>query len=115
MLFAQAQDAQVHISAEPAPLTVYLHGGGWVVGGLESHDKVCRRLANLSGCAVLAVDYRLAPEHPMPTGAEDVIAVLRWLVGETRALNIDPRRIAIAGDSAECRRQSVGGGLPGAA
>jgi len=97
----------LHMSTEPAPLTVYLHGGGWVVGGLESHDKVCRRLAHLSGCAVLAVDYRLAPEHPMPTGAEDVIAVLRWLVGETRALNIDPQRIAIAGDSAGASLSAV--------
>lgn len=91
----------------PAPLVVYLHGGGWVVGSLDSHDKVCRRLAHFSGCAVLAVDYRLAPEYPMPTGAEDVIAVLRWLAGAASALNIDPRRIAIAGDSAGASLSAV--------
>ncbi|MGY8817820.1 MAG: alpha/beta hydrolase [Pseudomonadales bacterium] len=91
----------------PAPLVVYLHGGGWVVGGLDSHDKVCRRLAHLSGCAVLAVDYRLAPEHSMPTGAYDVIAVLHWLVRAATLLNIDPQRIAIAGDSAGASLSAV--------
>ena len=91
----------------PAPLVVYLHGGGWVAGSLDSHDKVCRRLAHFSGCAVLAVDYRLAPEHPMPTGAEDVIAVLRWVVDAAGGLDIDPQRIAIAGDSAGASLSAV--------
>ena len=63
----------------PAPLVVYLHGGGWTIGSLDSHDRVCRRLAAGSGAAVLAVDYRLAPEHPWPASVDDTVAALRWV------------------------------------
>ena len=63
----------------PAPLVVYLHGGGWTIGSLESHDRMCRRLADGSGAAVLAIDYRLAPEHPWPASVDDTVAALRWV------------------------------------
>jgi acetyl esterase len=81
-------------------LLVYLHGGGWVIGDLDSHDNVCRALANGSGHAVLSVDYRLAPEHPFPAGLEDSLVALRWAAGHADELGIDPARIAIGGDSA---------------
>ena len=81
-------------------LLVYLHGGGWVIGDLDSHDNVCRALANGSGHAVLSVDYRLAPEHPFPAGLEDSLVALRWAAGHADELGIDPQRIAIGGDSA---------------
>jgi acetyl esterase/lipase len=84
----------------PAPLLVYLHGGGWVAGGLRTHDGVCRRLAEASACLVLAVDYRLAPEHPFPAGLEDARASLRWAFDEADKLGADPARIGLAGDSA---------------
>lgn len=61
------------------PLVVYLHGGGWTIGNLESHDRMCRRLADGSGAAVLAIDYRLAPEHPWPASVDDTVAALRWV------------------------------------
>lgn len=81
-------------------LLVYYHGGGWVIGGLESHDNVCRSLAVKSGHAVLAVDYRLAPEHPFPAAAEDALCALRWAHENAAELGIDPDRIAVGGDSA---------------
>ncbi len=73
------------------PALLFLHGGGWVVGDLESHDGVCRRLANLGGCWVLAVDYRLAPEHPFPAAVEDSAAALRWLAAEASARSASTR------------------------
>ena len=81
-------------------LLVYYHGGGWVIGGLDSHDAVCRSLANKSGAAVLSVDYRLAPEHPFPAAAEDALCALRWASENAAELGIDPERIAVGGDSA---------------
>jgi acetyl esterase len=68
---------------EPCPLVVYLHGGGWTVGDLESHDSTCRRLAVAAGCAVLAVDYRRAPEHPWPAAVDDAVTALRWALSDT--------------------------------
>lgn len=82
------------------PLLLYLHGGGFVIGGLETHDSLCRQLALRSGGAVLALDYRLAPEHPFPAAVDDGWAALEWLVGEGRSLGLDPSRLAIGGDSA---------------
>ena len=87
-------------AAAVLPCLLYMHGGGWVFGDLDSHDGVCRRLANDAQCCVIAVDYRLAPEHPYPAAVEDCAAALAWVAGEAAALRIDPRRIALAGDSA---------------
>jgi acetyl esterase len=84
----------------PGPLVVYYHGGGWVVGSLASHDATCRYLASEAGIPVLAVDYRLAPEHRFPAAMEDALAALRWAAAEHALLGVDPARIAVAGDSA---------------
>ena len=81
-------------------LLVYFHGGGWVLGGLDSHDDVCRRLAHALGHAVLSVDYRLAPEHPFPAPVTDSLNALRWAHTNADELGIDPTRIAVGGDSA---------------
>jgi len=81
-------------------LLVYYHGGGWVIGGLDSHDAVCRSLANKSGAAVLSVDYRLAPEHRFPAAAEDALCALRWASENADELGVDANRIAVGGDSA---------------
>ncbi|WP_417487455.1 alpha/beta hydrolase [Maricaulis sp.] len=87
------------------PCTFFMHGGGYVIGDLESHDRLCRRLAAHSGARVLAVDYRLAPEHPWPAGVEDCLAAFDWLTeGGAAEIGALPDRIAVAGDSA-------GGGL----
>jgi acetyl esterase/lipase len=86
--------------AHPAPLVVYYHGGGWVVGSLASHDATCRFLAWEARVPVLAVDYRLAPEHRFPAALEDALAALRWAAAEHAVLGVDPARIAVAGDSA---------------
>ena len=80
------------------PCILYLHGGGWVVGDLDSHDFICTELAETLGVLVVAVDYRLAPEHPFPAGFEDCLAVWRHLTDLPFA--IDPRRRAVTGDSA---------------
>jgi len=84
----------------PIPLVVYLHGGGWTIGSLESHDRVCRRLADGSGAAVLAIDYRLAPEHPWPASVDDTVTVLRWVAAGPAGLGEAPTAVAMAGDSA---------------
>ncbi len=82
------------------PVVSYFHGGGWCVGDIDSYDVLCRQLANLSGCAVLSVDYRLAPEHPFPAAVIDTLLTFDWLVEHGNLLNVDPDRIALAGDSA---------------
>ena len=84
----------------PAPLLIYYHGGGWVIGDLESHDDVCRKLASQARCDVIAVDYRLAPEHPAPAAVDDCIAATKWIFANAKSLGIDPTRVAIGGDSA---------------
>lgn len=81
-------------------LLVYYHGGGWVIGSLDTHDDVCRKLANAMGHAVLSVDYRLAPEHPFPTPVDDCAHALRWAHTHGQELGIDPQRLAVGGDSA---------------
>lgn len=80
-------------------LVLYFHGGGFVMGGLESHDGVCRMLADFGGMAVCAVDYRLAPEHPFPAAVEDCVTAYEWVRSE-QGLGIAPEKLAIAGDSA---------------
>lgn len=82
------------------PLLVYFHGGGWVIGDLDTHDVLCRSLAAGAGCAVLSVDYRLAPEHPFPAAVDDCLAALRCAVNQADTLGIDPARVAVGGDSA---------------
>lgn len=80
-------------------LFVYFHGGGWVIGDLDTHDGLARELAVESGQAVLSVDYRLAPEHPFPAGLDDAVTASRWAFENAAALGCDPSRIAIGGDS----------------
>jgi len=87
-------------AASPLPLLVWLHGGGFVVGGLQSYDAICRALANVSGAIVVSVDYRLAPEHPFPAAVEDAFAALAWTAANAAALGGDAARLAVAGDSA---------------
>ena len=82
------------------PVLVYFHGGGWVIGSLESHDGTCRELARDAGCVVVAVDYRLAPENRYPAAADDCYAVTCWVAENGDALGIDPGRLAVGGDSA---------------
>ena len=85
---------------QPAPLVVFFHGGGWVFGDLDSHDSACRLICRDAGVHVLAVDYRLAPEHPAPAAHDDAYAAYRWAREHAGELGADPRRVAVAGDSA---------------
>ncbi len=84
----------------PHPVLVYYHGGGWVIGDLDTHDVVCRQLCVNSGCAVLSVDYRLGPEHRFPAAVDDCLAVVHWLREHGAAHGLDATRIALGGDSA---------------
>jgi acetyl esterase/lipase len=84
----------------PSPVLVYFHGGGWTVGDIESHDALCRGLANRSGCLVVAVDYRLAPEHPFPAGVADAYAATAWVAEKIGDFGGDAARLAVGGDSA---------------
>jgi acetyl esterase len=88
------------VGGDPLPALLYLHGGGFVIGGLETHDSLCRQLALRSGGAVLALDYRLAPEHRFPAAVDDAFGALQWLHGHAAALGLDATRLAIGGDSA---------------
>ncbi len=84
----------------PAPLLVYYHGGGWVIGDLDTHDGICRFLAAAAGVTVLSIGYRLAPEHPFPAPVEDAWAGFAWATANAAALGADPERIGVGGDSA---------------
>ena len=87
-------------SGEPAPLLVFLHGGGMIFGDLDTHDATCRLLAERAGVLVLAVDYRLAPEHPFPAAVDDSWSALQWVSEHAETFGADPDRIAVGGDSA---------------
>jgi acetyl esterase len=89
------------------PVLIWYHGGGFVAGSIEGQDPVCRLLAIRSGCTVLAVDYRLAPEHPFPAAVEDACAVLGWVTAHGRERGLDPARVAVGGDSAGANLATV--------
>jgi acetyl esterase len=100
---AGALEARIYKTAGTrgeTPGLVYFHGGGWVLGSLDSHDGICRWLARSAGVIVVSVDYRLAPEHPFPASAEDAAAATRWVLERAPSLGIDPARVAVGGDSA---------------
>jgi acetyl esterase len=82
------------------PALVFFHGGGWVIGSIETHDGLCRRLANAAKCAVFSVEYRLAPEHPFPAAVNDSLSALAWVHAHASELQIDPACLSVAGDSA---------------
>jgi acetyl esterase len=94
----------VNLSAAPQPSILFMHGGGCVLGDLETHDVFCRMLCHDARAIVFSLDYRLAPEHPFPAAVEDTVDALLWLSHEAGSLGVDPSRIALAGESA-------GGGL----
>jgi acetyl esterase len=85
---------------EPLPMLVYFHGGGFVIGDLDTHDRVCRRLARDADCVVASIDYRLAPEARFPAAAEDAYASFLWAVRRAERFGADPARVAVGGDSA---------------
>ncbi len=110
---------RLYAPAEGAlPTLLYLHGGGFTVGSIATHDILCRELARQSGCAVASLDYRLAPEHRFPVAAHDAWDALDWLAREGTGIGIDPRRLAVGGDSAggtlaaACALQARDAGLP---
>lgn len=88
------------VAADLLPALVYFHGGGWVVGDLDSHDVACRRYANGARCRVISVDYRMAPEHVFPAAVDDSAAVTQWTFDNAAELGVDPTKIAVGGDSA---------------
>ncbi len=91
----------------PFPGMVYIHGGGWVICDLETHDNVCRTIAKRAGAVVVAVDYRLAPEHQFPAALDDCVEVTQWVAANAAALNIDAKRLVVAGDSAGANMATV--------
>jgi acetyl esterase len=88
------------VEAASLPTLIYMHGGGFVVGSLDTHDRVMRLLALDSGAAVLGIDYRLAPEYPFPAPLDDCVAAVRWIRDAAQSLGVDPERVVLAGDSA---------------
>jgi acetyl esterase len=94
--------ARLYRKLDPATQAglIYLHGGSWYLGGLDSHESITAELAERAGITVVAVDYRLAPEHPFPAAYDDALAALEWIAGEAATLGIDPARLGVGGDSA---------------
>jgi acetyl esterase len=92
---------------DPLPALVYFHGGGFVIGDLDTHEGLCRLFANASGCRVISMEYRLAPEHKFPAAVEDAYAAVAWVAEHARALGIDQGRIAVGGDSAGANLSAV--------
>ena len=88
------------VDVERPPVCVYFHGGGWVIGSIESHDAPCREIAARSGCAVVSVEYRLSPETPYPGPLDDCVAVTEWVAANGAELGVDGSRLVVAGDSA---------------
>ncbi len=107
--YGDAIKARLYVPSDRAvmPLMVFFHGGGFVLGDLDSHDILCRRLAIASDCAVLAVDYRLAPEHKFPAAVEDAIASVEWVLAHAVELGIDGTHIGLGGDSAGANLAAV--------
>lgn len=103
---------------ESLPVLLYFHGGGFTIGSIATHDVLCRSLSHLAHCAVLSLDYRLAPQHKFPTAADDAWDALRWLALNAAALGLDGARLAVGGDSAGgtlaavCAVQARDAGLP---
>lgn len=118
MLPARLYGPQPQGQAQPLPVLLYLHGGGFTVGSINTHDALCRSLAHQAQCAVLSLDYRLAPEHQFPTASNDAWDALQWLAREAATLGLDASRIAVGGDSAggtlaaSCAILARDGGLP---
>lgn len=88
------------VAAGTLPTLIYYHGGGFVIGNIETHDSTCRRLASKSRCQVISIDYRLSPEHPFPAPTDDALAAFRHIRDNAAAFGVDPKRIAVGGDSA---------------
>ncbi len=97
---ARLYDAQTASDDDPRPTLLYLHGGGWVQGDLDTHDGLCGKMAKWAGIRVISLDYRLAPEHKFPAGLDDSLAAYRALIAVPGDWGVDPARIAVAGDSA---------------
>src|SRR6202012_2489147 len=103
---AQAEAARVPVrvyrggQAEPAPVVVFCHAGGFALGNLDTDHRQCVELARRGRCTVVSVDYRLAPEHPYPAALHDAMAVLRWVATNATGLGVDAARLAVAGSSA---------------
>ncbi|MFC5969735.1 alpha/beta hydrolase [Halomarina salina] len=91
----------------PMPVLVYYHGGGWTLGNLDSIDGACRELADRTGCLVVSVDYRLAPEHPFPAAVDDAYAAVRWVAANAASFGGDPERVGVAGTSAGANLAAV--------
>jgi acetyl esterase len=104
-------------TAKNQRVIIYYHGGGFVLYGLDSHDRVCRRLCAMNSCIVVSVDYRLAPEHPFPAATDDAFTVIRWAVANIEKYRGNPKQLILAGDSAggtlsacmahRCKKESI--------